>query len=353
MNIVFVNGSRNKWGGIKTWMVQLAEFLKKRGHNVTVVCRRGDLLAVRCAKKNVRCIQKNFGIDYSPLTILWFMRLFGKEKTEAIITNISKEIRTAGVAAKLMGGIAHINRLGLRTDLKNSKKIELEYRFLINNVFVSCRDLYDYFNAKTFLQGKMRMFPNSAIPRPFKMTENSVVKFVSVANLCKRKQVDKIIEAFSNLRELPWEYHIGGFGSELDYLKNLVKERDLEGRIYFGGTVDPYEYLTDKDATILYPTYESIANSLLESMAMSCAVITTNVGGISELTVAGKNALIVEPDDLTSLTDAIRKLISDKNMLHTLKVNAHQTVSADFNQEVIFSNVEREIGQIIEQRNHS
>jgi hypothetical protein len=54
MNVLFVNATRT-WGGVKTWMVELATFLAGRGHGVTVACRPGNLLQAACAERGLAC----------------------------------------------------------------------------------------------------------------------------------------------------------------------------------------------------------------------------------------------------------------------------------------------------------
>lgn len=360
MNIVFVNATR-EWAGIKTWMVHLAAFLSQRGHHVAVVCRQHDPLIAECATRSLTCYPIHFGADYSPRTIRWFLRLFHTQKTEAVITNISKDIRTGGLAAKLKG-LAHINRLGNFTDLKNTFKIRLEYSWLVDRVFVPSQKLCNFFAQRKYLRPKLRMFHNAIIPPPLQIPHNATVKFAIVANLGKRKQVDKVLQAFSRIADLPWELHIGGFGHELGRLQALTRDLRLEHQVHFAGAdpdsdtfskVNPYEFLRDKDVGILYSTQEGFPNVIVEYMGLSCAVIASHIDGIPEIVEHNVNGLLVDPQNIDNLEETIRILITRPDLREKLIRAGYDTVRRRFTQEIIFPAVEEEIQRTIAQVKHS
>lgn len=355
MNILFVNATKS-WGGIKTWMLELAGFLSRRGHNIVLVCRENDLLIAECAERDLRCYPIRFGTDFSPGTMRWFLKTFKSQKTEVIITNISKGVRTAGFAAKLKG-LAHINRLGNYRDFKNSLKSRLLYTLLVDKVFVPSQALLEHFAQYDFLRPKLRMFPNAVIPPPFVMPHNSHVKFAIVAKLSKRKQVDKVLQTFSRIQDLPWELHIGGFGPEVANLRMLAQELQLGSRVHFTcpdessglSKVDPYTFLKDKDVGILYSTREGFPFSLVEYMALSCAVIASNIDGIPEIITHNVDGLLVDPHTIDELEQAIRLLINNPQRRGEFIRKGYEKVQHQFNQENVFARVEEEIRQTIRQ----
>lgn len=341
MNIVFVNSTKS-WGGIKTWMLELGQFLVQRGHQVSLVCRRKDALIAECEKRRLPCVPIHFGLDFSPATIAWFYHFFRTQQTVAVMTNVSKDLRTAGVAARLRG-MAHINRLGNTRDIKNTLKSRLTYNALVDRVFVPSYNLLTHFSGYGFLHNKLRMFHNAITPLPFKLRQNQVVKFAVVAKLSQRKQVDKVLQAFHHLQDLPWELHIGGFGPEFDALQVLKETLNLTSRVHFAGRVDPYEFLQDKDVGILYSHYEAFGYAILEYLNMSCAVIASNVGGIPEIIEHGVSGLLVDPRTLDDLEQAIRLLIRNPQQREILARNGYDRVCSQFNQQTIFAQIEAEI----------
>lgn len=132
----------------------------------------------------------------------------------------------------------------------------------------------------------------------------------------------------------------GKLKGERDLVKALVllkARRDLELRVSFigqgtqdlntlcdeEGIVDMLEHLgpvpmnqrvklyDDADIFVL-PTYaEAMPISVIEAMAAGLAVITTPVGGITELVSDGDDGLLFPPGDIPALAERIARLASD------------------------------------------
>ncbi len=348
MNILF-NNATTSWAGIKTWMIELATFLQAKGHRPLIVCRKKDLLIEKCRERNLDCLPIRYGTDYSPFALRKFFKIFRDHDTELVITNISKGIRTAGLAARLKK-IPHINRVGNYGDLKATAKVKWEYTKLIDKVIVPSQALFDHFAEKEFLKDKLRMFHNAVKAPPFVEKNNAVLKFAVVANLSERKQVDKIIEAFAQMTDLSWECYVGGFGPEMESLKALVGQLGLADRIFFWGRVDPMTFLSDKDVGLLYSYQEAFGWSIIEYMASSCAVIASHIGGIPEIITDKNQGILVNPHRQDSLIEALSTCIANPDQVKKLARGGYQRVQEVFNQETIFSAIEKEFQLTIDQK---
>jgi glycosyltransferase involved in cell wall biosynthesis len=352
MNVLFVNATRT-WGGVKTWMLELAAFLGRRGHGVVMVCRPGDAMADLCPQRGVSCRTVRFGPDLSPVTVAWFLRAFREHATDVVVTNISKDLRTAGVAARLRG-IAHVNRLGAVTDVRDEWRTRAAYERLVDRVIVPSRVLGEQLGRLAFLRQKLRVHPNAVVPAPFVERPDSCPKFAVLAKLSARKQVDRILHAFANIPDLPWELHVGGHGPDLPALMRLADGLGLSARVRFacapgpGFTkVDPHDFLADKTVGLLYSTYESFGYAVIEYMAHSCAVIASRTDGTRDLIEDGVNGLLVDPADPGTLERAVRAMISDPGRRQALARAGYATVCRRFHQDVVFPAVEAELADTI------
>ncbi|MBP3912342.1 MAG: glycosyltransferase family 4 protein [Niameybacter sp.] len=136
------------------------------------------------------------------------------------------------------------------------------------------------------------------------------------------------------LRKYPNVYvTFAGRGPDEEYLKRLFESND---RVEF------ITYQSDKSLEIhkkydiaVVPTLgsEGTSLSLLEAMACKCAVIATNIGGITNIILDRYNGLLIMPDEKL-LTEALEKLIIDKELRKTIGENAYLTASKAFNKEV-------------------
>lgn len=117
---------------------------------------------------------------------------------------------------------------------------------------------------------------------------------VSVGYLKELKGHHLVIEALQQLRD--YQLFIIGSGSWETKLQGLVKELNLEERVFFTGAISQQElvsYFQGADIGVLASSREGWANVLLESMACGTPMVATNVGGNSEIITAPEAGIIV------------------------------------------------------------
>ena len=95
------------------------------------------------------------------------------------------------------------------------------------------------------------------------------------------------------------------------------------------------------DALVL-PTYyqgEGHPGVIIEAMSAGIPVITTRFRSIPEIAIDEYNALLVEPEDVESLKEAIVRLISDDGLLDKLSKNS-ASMSREFDVRVVVPMIE-------------
>lgn len=109
----------------------------------------------------------------------------------------------------------------------------------------------------------------------------------------------------------------------------------------FAERVDFISYQADKSFSVhadkhiaVVPTVgsEGTSLSLLEGMAAGCAVVCTNVGGMTNIVLDGYNGLMVSARE-EELYRAIVMLIRDRTLRESLAEKGYETVSAAFSLE--------------------
>jgi glycosyltransferase involved in cell wall biosynthesis len=144
--------------------------------------------------------------------------------------------------------------------------------------------------------------------------------FLFVGTLRKRKNVKRILEAFSRIKEKNFKLYLAG--KNLDQQNNIrkaIKNLKLEKKAILLGRIneDKLKELYSKAKAYLYPSlYEGFGLPILEAQASGCPVITSNISSMPE--VAGKGALLVNPNSVEEISQAMERIINDKKLRNKL-----------------------------------
>ncbi|WP_296700219.1 glycosyltransferase [Algoriphagus sp.] len=119
----------------------------------------------------------------------------------------------------------------------------------------------------------------------------------------------------------------------------LVNASEFSERIFYKGFIPSEEYqglLNSCDIFCVIRDNSGAANAgfpskLAEYLATGRAVIVTNVGDVSQHLSHKKNALIVEPESLTSLVGAIKFLIDNPEQISTIGKEGRLVAQEKFN----------------------
>ncbi len=110
-------------------------------------------------------------------------------------------------------------------------------------------------------------------------------------------------------------------GRELDRVKQLAKERDLEDRIDFVGQVDHTElplYYNAADVCVVPSYYESFGLVALESMACGTPVVATRVGGLSTIVHHGHTGYLKSWRCPESFANSVEMIISSDGLQQSM-----------------------------------
>jgi glycosyltransferase involved in cell wall biosynthesis len=147
--------------------------------------------------------------------------------------------------------------------------------------------------------------------------------FLFIGTIHQRKNLINLILAFDKFKEtnrnnvkllivgaIMWD------GKKLDEVLKKIKHRS---DIIFAGRADEDELATiiASALAMVYPSYfEGFGIPIVEAMYCDVPVITSNVTSMPE--VAGDAALLVEPHNVDSISEALGKIYSDKDLRNTL-----------------------------------
>ncbi len=129
-----------------------------------------------------------------------------------------------------------------------------------------------------------------------------------------------------------------GDGPDETMLKERVKTLGLERNVSFFPFTDEPNYIFERlDMTVLPSLYkEGLPNVLLESMSMGVPVVSSNIGGVSEIVIDGETGYMVEPGNKSALADAIKKVWANQNNYQEMKIKARKLIVDQFDKATQF-----------------
>jgi len=217
-----------------------------------------------------------------------FIKLFKTRKIDLVVVNVGKDMRIAGIAAKILG-IPVVHRVGLAGDMRNTYKVRLLHKWIRPRILVPCEQIkrgllqeLPYLKPKeitVILTGK------EPAPSP-PTTVHSPLRFISTSQLNADKGHKDVLEALAELKNqgYAFEYHIVGTGRIEAELKSLTASLGLDDRVtWHGFQKDVRSYLRKADVFLLPSHREGLPNTLLEAMAEGLVCVARDVGGVAEV----------------------------------------------------------------------
>ncbi len=155
----------------------------------------------------------------------------------------------------------------------------------------------------------------------------------TVGRVVALKNIRLLIKAASRLRaEFPAiKIAIIGSGPEEEKLKKLTAEKNMADTVKFlGHRADISEIIPALDIFVLCSRFEGLGLVLLEAMAAKKPVAASNVGGIPEIVRDKQNGLLFASDSEDELAEALKKLLTEPELVNKLTRAGYQTACEDF-----------------------
>lgn len=221
--------------------------------------------------------------------------------------------------SKLFGKktILHIHGGEFKVYLKESGILKPYILYILNaadELAVLSEEWKTYFDSIT--KKEKSIVVNNPVMVPQFVKSNSLeipVQLLYMNHITVKKGIFDIIEAFKKNKAMltgVFKLVIAGAGNELDKMQALIEENNLHDLIEYKGWVSGKQkddLISNCNIFILTSYYEGLPMSILESMALGKAIISTNVGGIPTIVRPGENGWLLKPGD----TDALAKILVD------------------------------------------
>lgn len=167
-----------------------------------------------------------------------------------------------------------------------------------------------------------------------KKLKNNTVNIVAVGRIVPQKGFNYLVSAISDL--VNNEKHniictIVGSGDEKKRLLALIKSKKVERNFQFIGNIPWGKQLFDiyrkNDIFVLSSLTEGFPKTIFEAMAFGCAVVATDVGGVSGIVKHRYNGIVVSPHSSSEISDAINELCYNPILMQSIIKNGYLTAN--------------------------
>jgi glycosyltransferase involved in cell wall biosynthesis len=167
------------------------------------------------------------------------------------------------------------------------------------------------------------------------------VRVFACGRLHPGKRHDVLIRAISHLRRdgidaslvIAGEDADSGNGQFRRNLEDLIAELKLTDAVRLPGSMSEEQIRQELEAAHVFALSsdtEALGIVLVEAMAMRIPVVTTAVGGTTELVRDGENGLAIPPADPTSMAAAIRRIATNPELAVRFSAAGRATVEAGY-----------------------
>lgn len=203
------------------------------------------------------------------------------------------------------------------------------FKFLMNAIYRKADLTIHVSDYSRFEQKKGNAITiHNGIELPARRALNPIVplKILYCGRLEQSKGIREIITAFNNISKDKAKLTIIGDGADREWVRNNAKETIN----FLGFQEDVEKFYREADALILMSEFENFPLSIIEAMSYGLPILTTGVGGISEMVKDGYNGIII-PRDSLSIKIAIETLVKDPSRMVEMGNNSRTFCEENLN----------------------
>jgi phosphatidylinositol alpha-1,6-mannosyltransferase len=334
-------------GGTQQYLTGLADAFAARGHAVEVYCRKTSRSAAKAFDATRSYAIHRFGgvrIIRQLLVAAAIARRVRQGDVTAIVADSWKSLEwldKSKFKGVLILCIAHGNEYladnkakagRLRRSLAKADVVAANSRFTAS----IARPFAGHVPVEVVLPGISA--PGEA--RAAVTAEPVGERLLCIARLEPRKGIDQIIRALSELQS---DYpqlviDIVGKGEDKARLIMLAEQLGVSARVHFHGYISDArkaELIRQARVFVLpnrreHGSVEGFGIVFLEAAAYGVPSIAGKDGGVSDAVIDGETGLIVDGEDVASLTAALRRLLSDEPLRQRMGAKAQTRFWSEF-----------------------
>ncbi|NCG03728.1 MAG: glycosyltransferase [Bacteroidetes bacterium] len=324
------------WGGGEKWHFEMAKYLHESGHFVVIFCHKKSILFEKAKAHNIpyKTISNSNTSFLNPLKLLYFSKLLQKYQIGTLVLNLSQDVKSGGIAAKLAGVKRIIYRRGSAIPVRNSSLNRFLFKNIIDEVLVNSKATQDCIlqnNTALFPKDYIKVIPNGIDGQtlvkkdfnPYYKRKSSELILTNLGRLEEQKNQLFLVDVANELRDRGLDFHmiIGGSGRLEASIKAKINTYKLESFIKLVGFVEnPKDLYMSGDLFLLPSLWEGFGYVITEAGLSQKPTIAFDISSNPEVIVENKSGILVPANDVIAFCDAI--MTFDKNRERIIEMGA-------------------------------
>ncbi len=326
-------------GGAERLVVDDINEMLSRGLDVTLVTlkpeKESKTLSLQCNIKKEKWFCINFKNIYDMFAYYRFFKLIKSYNPDVVYTHLW----FANSVTRICSYFLNIkNIISFEHNVYDWVKNRRMY-FLDRLLQVRSRHIIAVSNAvknslikNGILDKKIKVIINGIDMKPYKIKYDYDIKkdlgipnedfvFLFIGRLIHQKGVDILLESFSKFKK--GSLVLVGDGILKQSLIEKALQLDIQDRVHFlGNRQDVPKILSSADCFVLPSRYEGLGIVVIEAMSAGKPIILSNFTATEDLVINGKNAIVVEVEDRTALSEAMLSVLNNDNIRELLSKEA-------------------------------
>lgn len=347
------------FGGAEKNMINLANFLAERGHDVCLCAVEGDDLIYPVTDKVRVILTRNKIENKVALHLKTFIRTRKsiKEFSPDIIIGFWLHPTLYAMTLKNCPKIIYCERNNPDTIYSDiSKKLLKRVLKKSSGLIFQTHGVMEQFSD---LQLKDKsivvMNPIYIDKNEFHYIENKDNRIVSIGRLSEQKNQKLLIDAFAQIEKKHPDLimEIYGEGELRNILQDQIDKYHLENKIFLKGTSkDVLKFIHSAKIFILSSLYEGMPNVLIEAQGLGVPCISSDCppGGPASIICNKRTGLLFENNDLQSLVEQLSYALEYPQKMQEMSRLAYETVYINHDLKTIFEKWECFIEKVLKEK---
>ena len=221
------------------------------------------------------------------------------------------------------------------TQSEEDAQAALKNKFISKNKIIAIGngvDVYGKFNPKNINKDEIEdLYKELGLKK-----EDKIVSFIG--RLVKEKGILDLLDSYKYIRNDVKFLIIGDVSQgdrDTETIKKLEKYKENKNIIFTGKRSDIYNLLYISDIFCLPSYREGMPRSIIEAMAMECAVVATNIRGSREEVIHGKTGYLVNLNSPKEIANKVDEILNNESLLNSMKLEGRKRAEEIYDEDVV------------------